>query len=54
MKVCNRCKGTNILQMYWVDPNTKKINDPVNPADDDSHQDKWCEDCEQVIPFTNE
>jgi len=53
MKKCYKCKNINIQQLYWVDPNTKEIIDPLN-CNNDSDNDKWCEDCGNDTKFIDE
>ena len=47
MKVCKICKGTNIEELSWIDPNTHKYSS----AGAEETQDRWCKDCEEHVEF---
>lgn len=46
--ICSKCKGTNIENKAWVDPNDDTVLDSCS---DGESEDNWCRDCEEHVEF---
>ena len=46
--ICDQCRGTNIEQKVWIDPNDDTILDGCS---DGEIEDNWCRDCEEHVKF---
>ena len=45
---CSKCKGKNIEQKAWVDPNDDTVLDRCSDQD---IEDNWCRDCGEHVEF---
>ena len=45
---CSKCKGKNIEQKAWIDPNDETILDNCS---EEEREDNWCRDCQEYINF---
>ncbi len=49
--VCIMCGGSNVQELAWINPNTKKYIEPFSKKKDDVRT--WCNDCKngyKLIP----